>query len=65
MRIAYAYDEPLPHTGADAEQVVNTVAALGRNGVSVQLLIPSVSNDAPQPAALREYFQVEGPLKSD
>jgi hypothetical protein len=37
MRIAYAYDEPLPHTGADAEQVVNTVAALGRNGVSVQL----------------------------
>ena len=63
MRIAYAYDEPLPHTGADAEQVVNTVAALGRNGVSVQLLIPSVSNDAPQPAALREYFQVEGPFE--
>lgn len=63
MRIAYAYDAPLPHTGADAEQVVNTAAALARRGVSIELLIPGLPQSARDPDALRDYFQVTGDFK--
>jgi hypothetical protein len=30
VQIVYSYDVPMPDTGADTEQVVNTVAALAR-----------------------------------
>jgi glycosyltransferase involved in cell wall biosynthesis len=60
MRIVYAYDAPLPHTGADAEQVVNTVAAMARRGTAIDLLIPAFPESAREAAALREYFHVEG-----
>ena len=63
MHIAYAYDEPLPHTGADAEQVVNTVAALGRHDVAVELLLPATPGITVSPELLREYFEVTGPFE--
>jgi glycosyltransferase involved in cell wall biosynthesis len=60
MRIVYAYDAPLPHTGADAEQVVNTVAAMARRGAAIELLIPGFGESARQSAVLRDYFHVQG-----
>jgi len=60
MRIVYPYDAPLPNTGADAEQVVNTVAALSRRGIAVDLLIPGCPESAREAARLRDYFQVRG-----
>jgi glycosyltransferase involved in cell wall biosynthesis len=63
LSIAYAYDAPLPHTGADAEQVVNTAAALARRGVSIELLIPGLPQSTADPAVLREYFQVAGDFR--
>lgn len=60
MRIVYAYDAPLPHTGADAEQVVNTVAAMARRGAAIELLIPGFPESARDAAPLREYYHVEG-----
>jgi glycosyltransferase involved in cell wall biosynthesis len=60
MRIVYAHDEPLPHTGADAEQVVNTVAALARHGVAIELLLPAARGNVPDAQQLREYFDVAG-----
>jgi glycosyltransferase involved in cell wall biosynthesis len=60
MRIVYTYDAPLPNTGADAEQVVNTVAALSRRGLAVDLLIPGFPESARDAVHLRDYFQVRG-----
>ena len=63
MRIVYAYDAPLPHTGADAEQVVNTVAAMARRGAAIELFIPGFPESARNAAPLREYFHVEGDFR--
>jgi hypothetical protein len=61
VRILYAFDEILPSTATDTEQVVNTVAALARSGVSVELRLPRMGGrPAPTAAALRRYYQVEG-----
>lgn len=60
MRILYAFDSPVPETGADTEQLVNTVAALARQGLTLELLVPGPVTGPGDPAALREYYQVEG-----
>jgi glycosyltransferase involved in cell wall biosynthesis len=60
MRIAYAYDDSLPHTGADAEQVMNTIAALARRGLLLELLMPGFPESARTTDQLAEYFHVEG-----
>ncbi|MBL8979114.1 MAG: glycosyltransferase [Gemmatimonadetes bacterium] len=60
MRILYVFDSPVPETGADTEQLVNTVAALARQGLDLALLVPGPVTGPGDPAALREYYQVEG-----
>ena len=40
MKIAVVSDEHFPHTGADTEVIVNTAAALGREGADVTLVVP-------------------------
>jgi glycosyltransferase involved in cell wall biosynthesis len=60
MRILYSYDTPMPDTGADTEQVVNTVAALSRQGLQLEMLIPAAAGGTDDGAALREYYQVQG-----
>jgi glycosyltransferase involved in cell wall biosynthesis len=61
VRILYAYDEILPSTATDTEQVVNTVAALARAGVEVELRVPRIGGrPVPTPEILREYYQVAG-----
>ena len=64
MRIAYVHDMPLPTTGADSEQVVNTVAALSRMGAQVTLVVPRRAGAIQASASsLREEFGVEGPFE--
>ena len=60
MRILYSYDSPMPNTGADTEQVVNTVAALARRGLDMGLLLPAARSGPGDPAALRRYYDVTG-----
>lgn len=60
MRILYIYDAFMPDTGADTEQVVNTVSALSRQGHTLELLLPGLSTGPGDSARLREYYQVEG-----
>lgn len=60
MRIAYVFDVPLPDTGADTEQVVNTAAALARRGHWVTLLVPGPADGAADVARLRDYYHVSG-----
>ena len=60
MRILYAFDSPVPETGADTEQLVNTVAALARQGLTLELLVPGPVTGPGDPAALHEYYQVAG-----
>jgi glycosyltransferase involved in cell wall biosynthesis len=60
VRILYSYDSPLPNTGADTEQVVNTVAALARRGVEMGLLLPGPASGQDDGRELREYYQVQG-----
>jgi glycosyltransferase involved in cell wall biosynthesis len=62
MHILYSYDTPVPDTGADTEQVVNTIAALARRGHRMELLVPGPVTGPGDGAALREYYQVEGDL---
>lgn len=61
MKIRYVFDEIVPSTQTDTEQVLNTVSALGRRGIGVELLIPR-RNGCPTRTAdeLREYYQLEG-----
>ena len=64
MRIAYVFDQVLPSSATDTEQVLNTVAALGRRGVDVTLVLPEGPRPGPPDAdALREYYQVDGPFE--
>ncbi len=60
MNILYAYDTPMPDTGADTEQVVNTVSALARRGLGLQLLLPGPRTGPGDADALREYYGVIG-----
>ncbi len=60
MKILYVFDTFLPGTGADTEQVVNTVAALSRQGTIIDLLIPGRITGPGDSAALRQYYQVSG-----
>lgn len=60
MHIVYVYDTPLPDTGADTEQVINTVAALSRQGLDLGLLLPGTRSGPEDSAAIRQYYQVEG-----
>jgi len=65
LKLRYVFDERLPGTGADTEQVVNTVAALGRNDVDVRLLIPGAATGPGDAAALSEYYHVGGAFSVD
>lgn len=60
MRITYVFDVPLPDTGADTEQVVNTVSALARRGHALTLLVPGAVDGPGDAGALREYYHVPG-----
>jgi len=60
MRIAYVFDQLLPRTAADTEQVVNTAAALGACGVDVDLILPRARGVAPiDAAALGRWYDVQ------
>ncbi|MEZ4266597.1 MAG: glycosyltransferase [Myxococcota bacterium] len=64
MRIAYVFDQVLPSSATDTEQVLNTVAALGRHGADVTLVLPrGLGAEPPDADALRDYYQVEGPFR--
>jgi starch synthase len=64
VRLIYAFDEILPSTATDTEQVINTVAALGRAGVEVELRLPMVPGRAtPSWASLTDYYQLAGPFR--
>jgi len=60
MRILYVYDASMPDTGADTEQVVNTVSALARQGLDLDLLIPARMNGPGDAGVLSQYYQVQG-----
>lgn len=60
LRILYVFDAPLPDTGADTEQVVNTVSALSRQGHTLEILLPGLETGPGDSAQLREYYQVDG-----
>ncbi|MCA9580864.1 MAG: hypothetical protein KC416_03660, partial [Myxococcales bacterium] len=59
MRITYAFDNPMPSTKTDTEQLANTVAALARRGLSVDLLLPA-QGAGPTADEIRRYYQVTG-----
>lgn len=61
LRLYYVFDEILPSTATDTEQVVNTVAALARRGHQVVLGLPHMEGrTVPTSSRLREYYQVRG-----
>lgn len=60
MRILYGYDSTLPSTGADAEQVFQTVSSMCRAGADVELLTPGQKRGRLDADRLREYYQVKG-----
>lgn len=60
MRIAYVFDQLLPRTAADTEQVVSTASALGACGVHVDLILPRArGGEAPTAEALGRWYDVE------
>ena len=60
MRIAYVFDQLLPKTAADTEQVVNTAAALGACGIDVDLILPRARGVEPVDAeSLARWYDVE------
>jgi len=63
MHVAYLFDRVLPATETDSEQVIRTVAALGRRGVRVTLIVPDGRAPGADARALRDYYQVEGDLE--
>jgi starch synthase len=58
MRITYCYDMVLPTTATDSEQVLNTVAVLGRAGATVTLAVPETGVGEPDAEALSKHYQV-------
>jgi len=64
LRFAYLFDQRLPCTATDTEQVLNTIAAISRLGVEVTLVLPRDWLRADVDAqALCEYYQVRGDFK--
>lgn len=64
MHLRYVFDEILPSTETDTEQVINTIAALGRRGVDVELMIPRARPSSPLTHdELCAYYQVQGPFR--
>ncbi|MAQ18899.1 MAG: glycosyl transferase [Sandaracinus sp.] len=64
MRVLFTYENSLPRVEADAEQWVNSAAALARAGHEVELVFPRRPGEsAPTTEALLEHFQVDGPLR--
>jgi glycosyltransferase involved in cell wall biosynthesis len=64
VRILYGTDHVFPSTAADTEQVINTVAALGRRGVEVELIAPRPRGAEPVTAdGLRRHYHVTGPFR--
>ena len=59
VRLSYVYDQILPSVDTDTEQVLNTVAALGRRGVEIELVVPAPPQ-APRLGAreLADHYQV-------
>lgn len=62
MKILYNYDRSLPNTGADTEQVVNTLSALARRGHRTELLIPGPGTGPGDAEAIRAFYQVQGDI---
>lgn len=62
LRLTYLFDQRLPSTATDTEQVLNTLAALSRAGVEVTLTLPKdwVRSDATSQELL-DYYQVSCP----
>ena len=63
MKLVYGYDEVLPTQGADAEQVMNTLAGLSRAGVDVDLLLARAGDPAVSGEALKRRFEVAGDFR--
>lgn len=63
MKIRYVYDQLLPSRDTDTEQVLNTISALGRRGVEIELVVPSAGGATVDADALRSYYQVRGPFR--
>ena len=64
MRITYLSDERYPSQETDTEQVVNTVAALARRGVTIRLCTLAANDALVDHRALAEYYQVEGSFEA-
>lgn len=62
LRLAYLFDQRLPCTATDTEQVLNTLAALSRVGADVTLTLPKdwLRADV-NSEGLRRYYQVDCP----
>jgi glycosyltransferase involved in cell wall biosynthesis len=60
VHILYSYDTPLPDTGADTEQVVNTLSALAQRGHRIELLVPGPRTGPGDTEAIGSYYQVQG-----
>ena len=60
-RFVYAYDNLLPSTGADADQVISTIAGLSRNGVEQSLYLATTREQAPvSTESLCDHYSVDG-----
>ena len=65
MKIAYVFDQVLPCTAADVEQVVNTVSAMSKlPDVEVTLILPAdnhrINTDIEE---IRRFYHVDGSFK--
>ncbi len=61
MKITFVPHKPLPDRDADAEQLVNSAAALARAGHEVTLLAPCYPGQtAPDASMLADYYKLEG-----
>jgi glycosyltransferase involved in cell wall biosynthesis len=63
LSIRYIFDERLPSNETDTEQVLNTIAALTRRGVEVELVIPEVLGREQTVEALRSHYDVDGEFR--
>lgn len=59
MKIAYVFDRPLPARETDSEQALQTIAAFGRCGAEVTLVLPGEPG-ALTASDLRAHYQVRG-----
>ncbi len=64
MRLLLTYENLVPNDQADAEQFVNTAAALAMAGHDVDLVVPHMPGAPPiDPAEVLAYFQVDAPIR--